>query len=92
MMNNKLNDNELEMVTGGTYDTITDAMRRLANRLVYRANRDLYGKDCDLDEGSPLNSEQLTYWNDRFRYYFMELTEEERELVNAYFELIQNEE
>ena len=91
MVDNKLNDNELEMITGGVYDTITDEMRQLMDRLVEQANYELYAKYPELIPGEPMPAKCIDYWNQSFQYYYSALTEEEKRMVHAYLELIQPE-
>ena len=83
----EINERELESVTGGAYDTITDEMRRLVNSLIRRADNDLYAHWPDISDHSNLTDEQINYWNQRYRLYYNALTEEEQRMVNAYIEL-----
>ena len=61
MVDIKVNDNELEMITGGVYDTITDEMRQLMDRLVEQANNDLYAKFPELIPREPLPAKCIDY-------------------------------
>ena len=83
----EINEHELESVTGGAYDTITDEMRRLVNSLIRRADYDLFKHFADISDHSNLTVEQINYWNQRYRLYYNALTEEEQRMVNAYIEL-----
>ena len=83
----EINEHELESVTGGAYDTITDEMKRLVNSLIERVYQDLFSNYADLTYDSKLTDEQITYWNQRYRLYYCALTEEEQRMVNAYIEL-----
>ena len=83
----EINEHELESVTGGVYDTITDEMKRLVNSLFERVYQDLFSNYADLTYDSKLTDEQITYWNQRYRIYYYALTEEEQRMVNAYIEL-----
>ena len=87
----EINEHELESVTGGAYDTITDEMRRLVNSLIRRADNDLYAHWPDISDHLNLTNEQINYWNQRYRIYYYALTEEEQRMVNAYIELSQKE-
>ena len=86
----EINEHELESVTGGAYDAITDEMRRLVNSLIRRADYDVFkhfADISDISDHSNLTDEQINYWNQRYRLYYNALTEEEQRMVNAYIEL-----
>ena len=83
----ELTDNALEAVTGGACVPITEDAKQLVDRLVFRANRDLFAHYPDLNDTTSLTSGQIEYWNQRFSYYYSLLTEEEKRMVNAYLDL-----
>ena len=83
----ELTDNALETVTGGAGVPISEDAKQLVDRLVFRANRDLFARYPDLNDTTHLTSGQIEYWNQRFGYYYSLLTEEEKSMVNAYLDL-----
>ena len=83
----ELTEIALEMVTGGAGVPITEDAKQLVDRLVFRANRDLFARYPDLNDTTHLTSGQIEYWNQQFSYYYSLLTEEEKRMVNAYLDL-----